>query len=180
MTKTETSAPCQEPLECSRVVANAGSILVAYRDVCPYFVSFDSESTFCMRVTSQDRGPLIWVRQPPVALELALRAVADEGSPYEGPIDLGAQSPFQRQVLEATQKIPRGEVRTYGALAASLGRPAAARAVGTALARNPLPLLIPCHRVVAAHLRLGRYSDGGPLRKRQLLVREGADVDRLR
>lgn len=168
------------PLQWSRVVARMGSLLVAYRGSCPYFVSFESAPTFCAWVASRDSEPLVWVARPPTALALALRAAADEGRVYEGPLDLSAQTPFRRQVLEATRKIPRGEVRTYGALAASLGRPGAARAVGTALAHNPLPLLIPCHRVVAAHFRLGQYSDGGPLMKRRLLADEGADVARLR
>ncbi len=80
--------------------------------------------------------------------------------------------PFQRAVLRATGRIPRGQVRTYGQLAAQLGRPGAARAVGNALAANPFPLAIPCHRVVRAGGRLGGFG-GGTALKRALLAREG-------
>ncbi|BAD40011.1 methylated-DNA--[protein]-cysteine S-methyltransferase [Symbiobacterium thermophilum] len=97
-----------------------------------------------------------------------------EGEPYDGPVDLSPLSPFDREVLAACRAIPRGEVRTYGELAAAVGRPRAARAVGGALRRNPVPLLIPCHRVVRSDGTIGQYSMGGPEVKRQLLAMEGA------
>jgi methylated-DNA-[protein]-cysteine S-methyltransferase len=81
-------------------------------------------------------------------------------------------SDFQRQVWAALLRIPHGETRTYGELARRLGREGAARAIGTANGANPLPLLIPCHRVVAAN-GLGGYS-GGTALKRRLLALEGA------
>lgn len=81
-------------------------------------------------------------------------------------------SDFQRQVWAALLRIPWGETRTYGELARRLGREGAARAVGTANGANPLPLLIPCHRVVAAS-GLGGYS-GGLALKRRLLEIEGS------
>ena len=91
------------------------------------------------------------------------------------PVDLRGLTLFQRQVLEATQKAPRGHVVTYGEIAAAIGKPKAARAVGQALARNPVPILIPCHRVVAADGALCGYSGGGGLEtKAQLLQLEGA------
>lgn len=80
-------------------------------------------------------------------------------------------SDFQRQVWAALLRIPWGQTRTYGELARRLGREGAARAVGTANGANPLPLLIPCHRVVAAG-GLGGYS-GGVALKRRLLELEG-------
>ncbi|WP_416139698.1 methylated-DNA--[protein]-cysteine S-methyltransferase [Halomonas sp. HK25] len=81
-------------------------------------------------------------------------------------------SDFQRQVWAALLRIPWGKTRTYGELARRLGREGAARAIGTANGANPLPLLIPCHRVVAAG-GLGGYS-GGPALKRRLLELEGS------
>ncbi|MGJ7456467.1 methylated-DNA--[protein]-cysteine S-methyltransferase [Halomonas sp. RA08-2] len=81
-------------------------------------------------------------------------------------------SDFQRQVWAALLRIPWGETRTYGELARRLGREGAARAIGTANGANPLPLLIPCHRVVAAG-GLGGYS-GGLALKRRLLELEGS------
>lgn len=80
-------------------------------------------------------------------------------------------SEFQRQVWAALLRIPHGETRTYGDLARRLGREGAARAIGAANGANPLPLLIPCHRVVAAN-GLGGYS-GGTALKRRLLTLEG-------
>lgn len=85
-------------------------------------------------------------------------------------------SPFQRQVLEAEYAIPRGRVSTYGLIAAHLGASGAARAVGRALATNPFPILIPCHRAVRADGALGGYQ-GGLAMKRALLEMEGVPLD---
>ncbi len=95
------------------------------------------------------------------------------------PVDLRGRTAFERAVLDKTAEIPRGEVRPYGWIAAEIGHPAAVRAVGTALAKNPIPLVIPCHRVVRTDGHIGRYSLGGPENKRSLLTWEGADPDRL-
>ncbi len=86
--------------------------------------------------------------------------------------------PFRRTVLETLRReVPWGETVTYGELAAMGGRPRAARAVGTAMASNPVPLVIPCHRVVASN-GLGGYggADGRPDLKRALLALEGVHV----
>ena len=82
---------------------------------------------------------------------------------------------FMQQVWEAVSRIPFGETLSYGDLAALCGRPAAARAVGTAMARNPLPILIPCHRVIASNGSLGGYGGGLDL-KRWLLRHEGIEL----
>ena len=94
------------------------------------------------------------------------------------PFDLRGRSPFERAVLEKAIEIPAGEVRPYAWIAAEIGRPRAVRAVGTALAHNPIPLLIPCHRVVRSDGLIGNYSMGGPTVKRAVLESEGLDVDR--
>ena len=75
-------------------------------------------------------------------------------------LDLSAATPFQLKVWEITRLIPYGETRSYHWVAEQIGQPAAARAVGQALARNPLPVIIPCHRVVASDGKLGGYSGG--------------------
>ena len=80
--------------------------------------------------------------------------------------DLGALPPFSRAVLNLTAKIPYGETRSYQWLARRLGRPRAARAVGNALARNPLPILIPCHRVVRADGTFDAFVLGPAWKKR--------------
>ena len=98
------------------------------------------------------------------------------GADVQVPVDLEAAglSPFARAVLEQVSRIPRGQVRSYADIARALGRPRAARAVGNAVAANPIALLIPCHRVVRADGRLGEYSAGGPAVKERLLRLEGA------
>ncbi len=81
---------------------------------------------------------------------------------------------FQKDVLQLTLNIPFGEVRTYGQIAALLHKPRAARAVGAALARNPMPILIPCHRVVSSNGHLTGYlGSKGISTKQWLLEREG-------
>ena len=91
-------------------------------------------------------------------------------------VDLDLCTPFQRRVLLAEYEVPRGRVTTYQRLAAHLGVPTGARAVGTALATNPFPLVIPCHRAVRADGALGGYQ-GGLAMKRVLLEREGLQFD---
>ena len=93
--------------------------------------------------------------------------------------DLARLTPFERAVLMKAREIPRGEVRPYGWIAREIGHPGATRAVGTALARNPIPLFIPCHRVVRTDGHIGNYSMGGPEAKRRILTFEGVDVDSL-
>ena len=87
-------------------------------------------------------------------------------------VDLSSRKGFQREVLDAVMAIPRGEVRTYAELASSLGRPKAARAVGNAVAHNPIPLLVPCHRVVSSSGGVGGYVYGSAFKLR-LLQKEG-------
>jgi len=96
------------------------------------------------------------------------------------PVDLAAvRSSFQRRVLQACRRIPYGRTVSYGELAAAVGSPGAARAVGQALGRNPVPLVVPCHRVVAADGSLGGFSAGVSL-KRKLLLLEGSITPRAR
>lgn len=96
------------------------------------------------------------------------------GRVAELPVDFAGLTPFERKVLTACQAIPRGEVRSYGELARQVGQPTASRAVGGVMARNPIPLLLPCHRVVQSGGGLGHYSLGGPSVKVALLRLEGA------
>ncbi len=96
--------------------------------------------------------------------------------------DLRSVTEFERAVLLKALEIPRGEVRTYGWIAAQIGHPAAVRAVGSALRKNPVPVLIPCHRVVRSDGHIGEYALGGSDAKRQILAAEGigsADIQRL-
>jgi len=98
-----------------------------------------------------------------------------QGQPVAFPdaLDFSAATPFQRAVWHATQEIPYGRTRSYGWLAASAGRPRAARAVGQAMAANLWPIIVPCHRVVSSNGRLGGYGGGLDMKER-LLRLEGA------
>jgi O-6-methylguanine DNA methyltransferase len=91
------------------------------------------------------------------------------------PLDFGKSSRFTRRVLDVCARIPFGEVITYGELARRAGRPRAARAVGRVMATNPLPIVVPCHRVVASDGSLHGYGGGLEMKKR-LLKLEGVEV----
>jgi methylated-DNA-[protein]-cysteine S-methyltransferase len=92
---------------------------------------------------------------------------------FDVKLDLSSLKPFQRQVLDRCARIGYGRTKTYGELAREIGRPRAARAVGGALGRNPVPLVIPCHRVVAGDGSLGGFSaEQGVKLKRRLLELE--------
>jgi methylated-DNA-[protein]-cysteine S-methyltransferase len=102
------------------------------------------------------------------------RHLAGDPARLDAPLDLEGLTPFARRVLETLRRTRPGETLSYGDLARRAGRPGAARAVGTALRRNPVPLLVPCHRVLAAGGRIGGFSAPGGLEtKRRLLEAEG-------
>ncbi len=88
-------------------------------------------------------------------------------------LDLSGATPFQREVWDTTRLIPHGETRSYAWVAEQIKRPGAVRAVGQALARNPLPVIVPCHRVVASDGRLSGFS-GGVEMKQCLLYLEAS------
>jgi methylated-DNA-[protein]-cysteine S-methyltransferase len=119
-------------------------------------------------------------------LDLAADAVSAylAGRPTELdlPIELGAIPAWDRRVLDAVRRLPRGGVTSYGRLARAVGAPGAARAVGGAVGRNPIGLLVPCHRVIAGDGSLGGYGGGWGDReelldlKRSLLALEGISL----
>jgi len=98
---------------------------------------------------------------------------AGERRRFDVRLDLRHITPFQRRVLMAAARVPAGKVVSYGEIACRIGQPHGSRAVGQALGHNPVPIVIPCHRVVAAGGRIGGYT-GGLTIKRKLLRLEGA------
>ncbi len=108
-----------------------------------------------------------------LTIKAVLAALAGKTPLQPPPLDLSQGTAFQQGVWLALQNIASGQTRSYGEIAAELGKPGAARAVGAACGANPIPVLIPCHRVLAAGGKLGGFS-GGLEWKRLLLEREGA------
>ena len=164
----------------TRLSTPIGTLLVVQGEHGVIRVGFPEESADLLLAQVAARlGPRI------VASDRELAATRDVFSSYfEGdderldvPVDLSlVRSDFRRAALTTLRdQVGPGDVVTYGALAAKIGRPNAARAVGSACARNPVPIVVPCHRVVPGSGGVGAYG-GGPARKRQLLALEGARV----
>lgn len=133
-----------------------------------------ADEQFQSRFAGRFHRPLIRA-EAPESWGRHIAAALEAGSPGKLPIDLRSVTPFQATVLKVTSTIPKGEVRPYSWLANEAERPRAVRAAGSAVARNPVPLIIPCHRVVRADGHLGQYSLGGVDNKADLLEHEGAD-----
>ena len=114
-----------------------------------------------------------WHRDTTDALKAALSGRSPKALP---PLDQSAGTEFQQRVWNAMRRIACGETQSYGDLARAIGKPGAARAVGGACGANPIPVLVPCHRVLAAHRKLGGFSSGLHW-KRTLLRREGSLVN---
>ena len=107
------------------------------------------------------------------ATEAALKAVlAGRAAKTLPPLDWSGKTEFQKSVWRALRKIRPGQTKSYGEIARAIGKPKAVRAVGGACGANPIPVLVPCHRVLAANGKIGGFS-GGLNRKRELLAREG-------
>jgi len=95
---------------------------------------------------------------------------------FSVPVDFSGVRPFQRKVLELTHRIPFGETRTYSWIARAIGHPDARRAVGTALGRNPVPIIVPCHRVLRSDGGLGGYAFGLDMKSRLLGLERSTPV----
>jgi methylated-DNA-[protein]-cysteine S-methyltransferase len=152
-----------------------GALLVATTDVGLCRIAYDADPD--LEEERLARGFGSRVLRSPRAVDEARRQLDDyfEGRrrEFELGVDLRAVGGFHRTVLTELADVPYGNLTTYGALAARAGRPRAARAVGTAMNRNPLPIVLPCHRVVGSTGKLVGYG-GGLERKEQLLRLEGA------
>jgi len=113
-----------------------------------------------------------WHRATSAALKAVLAGRAAKTLP---PLDWSGKTEFQKSVWRALRKIRRGQTKSYGEIARAIGEPKAIRAVGGACGANPIPVLVPCHRVLAANGKIGGFS-GGLNRKRELLAREGVSL----
>ena len=142
-------------------------------------VAAEERSAFEARFTRQVGRPIRPAPSlpPRLAAAIARRLAGDRRARID--LDLRGYTEFERAVWLKALEIPRGEVRPYAWIAAEIGRPKAVRAVGSALAHNPVPLVVPCHRVVRSDGLIGQYSLGGPGNKRAILAAEGLDPDAL-
>jgi methylated-DNA-[protein]-cysteine S-methyltransferase len=152
-----------------------GELVVAASEQGLASISFDTDPESQLERLARIAGPR--VLRSPRSVD-AVRRELDEY--FEGrrhafdlPLDLRALPPFTVEVLRELARVPYGETTTYGALAARVGRPRAARAVGTVMNRNRIPIVLPCHRVVGSSGNLVGYA-GGLDRKLTLLRLEGA------
>jgi O-6-methylguanine DNA methyltransferase len=149
-----------------------GPVVVAFNPLGVSAVDLLSKG-FERRFENRFRRALLEAHPPQGWNDLILQALA-KGTPGALPVDFRSVTAFQQEILQKTAGIPRGQTRSYGWLAQRTGRPKAARAVGQTMARNPVPLVIPCHRVVRSDGRIGHYGLGGLHNKETLLRFEGA------
>jgi O-6-methylguanine DNA methyltransferase len=163
-----------------RLESPLGPVYVAHSKSGISMVSRASSARAFERRFRERFGRLVFVEKsiPPARVRALIRKLKGKGR-QELRFDLRGLSEFERSVLQKALEIPTGEVRPYSWIAREIGHPDAVRATGSALAKNPVPLLIPCHRVVRSDGHLGNYSLGGSQAKRRLLEVEGADPARL-
>lgn len=157
-----------------------GPLYVAFTDrgisyVCPTMWVGHERERFLDSYRSRFGQPPRPATQAPAGLVAALRTGRGTGLRY----DLRGIGEFGRAVLSKTLEVPRGEVRPYAWIAREIGHPAAVRAAGSALGRNPVPILVPCHRVVRSDGGAGNYGFGAQL-KLELLHGERVDLDEAR
>jgi O-6-methylguanine DNA methyltransferase len=155
----------------ARIRVGTTMLRVVWTNAGVAYVADDAEAT---QPALQQRLKMRLMPRPlPPLIREALHA-AHRGDREIGiPVDLSWAPDYMREVLFAAMRIPRGQTRPYSWLAREARRPLAVRAAASAMARNPLWLLVPCHRVIAKDGTIGSYGPSGVERKRRLLAREG-------
>ncbi|HEY8601392.1 MAG TPA: methylated-DNA--[protein]-cysteine S-methyltransferase [Thermomicrobiales bacterium] len=155
-----------------------GPLLIAYNDHGIAAVGRgEDRAVFAANYTTRSGRPLRYTPTPPTALSQVV-ARRLRGERAELRFDLRGLSEFERATLLKATEIPRGEIRPYAWIAREIDRPGAVRAVGSALGRNPIPLLIPCHRIVRSDGLIGDYVFGNAM-KRVILSAEGLVPDEI-
>lgn len=155
---------------------DVGTLLLAATPVGLVSVTFDgADPDATLERLSTALSPR--VLEAPQRLDAAARRIDDliagRARAFDGPLDLALAHGFGRSVVERLREIPYGETRSYAQVAEAAGSPRAVRAVGTACRRNPLPIAIPCHRVVRSDGALGQYAGGVEAKRRLLDVEAG-------
>ena len=168
-TKSNKSAPaCGIPIPTSE-----GQFIAHYsaRGLCR--LEFPSGTRRPKNITASAEPPAQIRQWHAAAIKALNQALGGEPPTKLPPLDLSAGTDFQQRVWQALRRIGWGRTRSYAQLAEAIGNPKAVRAVGGACGANPIPVLVPCHRVLAANHRLGGFS-GGLAWKRRLLACEGS------
>lgn len=175
------ASPGPEAIRYGSVLTPIGAVWFALspRGVCRVALRAMGESRFVRDLRARRPGSLLERRENDADVSRIRKALSGYFRDGRGlsrlPVDLQGMTRFQRDVLLAAARIPAGRALSYGQVAVKIGRPRAARAVGAALKANPVPLLVPCHRVVASN-GLGGFTVGGACNgvdlKRRLLTLE--------
>jgi O-6-methylguanine DNA methyltransferase len=161
--------------EYASVEGPTGDLYVAWNETGVSAVAPAADDEGFEAVYADRVGRPLVPGEMPEKLSVAVSRAFATGKPGRLTVDLSTLTPFQQDVLRVTATIPKGEIRTYGWVAREVGHPGAARAVGSALNRNPVPVLVPCHRVGRSDGTLGEYAFGTSM-KRDLLEAEGVDT----
>jgi len=157
------------------VVTPDGTFLASYSDHGLCGLDFPKNPPGSPRKTADREVPEIIQQWHAATTSALLNVLAAKKPGPLPPLDLSAGTDFQQAVWTALKRIPAGQTLSYGEVAKAIGRPKAVRAVGGACGANPIPVLIPCHRVLAAGGKIGGFS-GGLDWKRKLLARENAGL----
>ena len=166
--------------ECHAFATELGAMALAWRGTVVTRISIGHSSEAAALATFSSQGARPTSSPPELIQELVQRlqsyAAGDENVSFEDvPLDLSYLSPFQKKVVNRCRRIAAGRTRTYGELADLSGYPGAARAVGSVMARNRYPIIVPCHRVVGSAGSLGGFSaPQGISLKERMLALEGA------
>ena len=184
LTELRVEAPRRLAENVLRAVAEADDYVEIPGPRGPLFVAFNERGISC--VDAAGDGPEAYeayfvgrfgrALRPASAPPRRLAHALETGDGRKLRYDLRGLTEFEVAVLRKALEIPRGEVRSYGWIAREIGRPKAVRAVGSALGHNPVPVVIPCHRVVRSDGMIGNYALGAQM-KRELLDTEGVDVE---
>ncbi len=180
--------PRRDRVWYTRIASPIGELILAATSEGLREIEFGKSTTeqvFAARMKEQGTDPVRVERiadaSPEVRsyLELAAAQLSEYFSGrrarFDVPLDWGAMAPFQRAVLEATATVPFGHLDTYAGIARKIGKPGATRAVGNALGRNPIPVIVPCHRVIRSDATIGGYTGGLEI-KEHLLTLEGVTL----
>lgn len=162
------------PITLTALQTPVGRLHIGFKENRIAYIGIDSGEPFdevCERISARLRRPVV-AGEPPAWLTKTIEEFFRTWRIDDRVVDISDLTPFEQAALRAAAQIPPGEVRSYSWIATQIGKPRAARAVGQVMARNPLPLLFPCHRVVDASGDLHNYGYGIEMKAR-ILQMEG-------